>query len=143
MNHVAGTMALNYDPKVYSSAGILNVLEDLDVLVGDKHDAADERGCAGALVQGLDAAAGGRAAAACAAIGPSIPRIIAYWPVRAVDPAKIKTPTFAVGGWRDIFPGEAVPSVYARLDGPKNFLMGPWMHTMPETAVNEPIEFLL
>lgn len=65
----------------------------------------------------------------------------AYWQVRAVDPSKIKTPTFVVGGWRDIFP-EAVPEVYARLGGPKKLLMGPWMHTMPETAANEPIEFL-
>jgi uncharacterized protein len=65
----------------------------------------------------------------------------AYWQRRAVDPAKITTPTFIVGGWRDIFP-EAVPSVYARLSGPKKLLMGPWMHTMPETAINEPIEFL-
>lgn len=65
----------------------------------------------------------------------------AYWQARAVDPSKIRTPTFIVGGWRDIFP-EAVPAVYARLGGPKKLLMGPWMHTMPETAVNEPIEFL-
>jgi putative CocE/NonD family hydrolase len=64
-----------------------------------------------------------------------------YWDERAVDPAQISIPTFIVGGWRDIFP-EAVPSIYAQLAGPKKLLMGPWMHTMPETAANEPIEFL-
>jgi uncharacterized protein len=64
-----------------------------------------------------------------------------YWADRAVDPSKIKVPTFIVGGWRDIFP-EAVPSIYSQLRGPKKLLMGPWMHTMPETAINDPIEFL-
>jgi hypothetical protein len=64
-----------------------------------------------------------------------------YWQRKAVDPSKIKIPTFIVGGWRDIFP-EAMPSVFARLAGPKKFLMGPWMHTMPDTAANDPIDFL-
>ena len=64
-----------------------------------------------------------------------------YWQRKVVDPSKIKIPTFIVGGWRDIFP-EAMPSVFARLPGPKKFLMGPWMHTMPDTAVNDPVDFL-
>ena len=64
-----------------------------------------------------------------------------YWSERTVQPSNIKLPTFMVGGWRDIFP-EAVPSTYSQLAGPKKLLMGPWMHTMPDTATNEPIEFL-
>lgn len=64
-----------------------------------------------------------------------------YWAERAVDPSKIKVPTFMVGGWRDVFP-EAVPSVYSQLGGPKKLLIGPWMHAMPETAANDPIDFL-
>lgn len=64
-----------------------------------------------------------------------------YWAERTVQPSKIKVPAFIVGGWRDIFP-EAVPSTYAQLAGPKKLLMGPWMHTMPQTAINEPTEFL-
>jgi len=63
-----------------------------------------------------------------------------YWTERAVDPSKIKVPTFIVGGWRDIFP--EFPSIYAQLGGPRKLLMGPWMHTMPETAAFDPIEFL-
>ncbi len=63
-----------------------------------------------------------------------------YWAQRAVDPSKIRVPTFIVGGWRDIFP--EFSSVYPQLGGPRKLLMGPWMHTMPDTAVNHPIEFL-
>jgi putative CocE/NonD family hydrolase len=64
-----------------------------------------------------------------------------YWQRKVVDPSKIKIPAFIVGGWRDIFP-EAMPSVFARLPGPKKLLMGPWMHTMPDTAVNDPVDFI-
>jgi len=34
VNHAAGSMTLHYDPKVHSRAGILDVLEDLDVIAG-------------------------------------------------------------------------------------------------------------
>jgi putative CocE/NonD family hydrolase len=64
-----------------------------------------------------------------------------YWQGKAVDPAKIKVPTFIIGGWRDIFP-EAMPSVYARLKCPKKLWMGPWMHTLPDLAPNEPLDYL-
>jgi uncharacterized protein len=64
-----------------------------------------------------------------------------YWRAKAVDPAKIKVPTFIIGGWRDIFP-EAMPSVYERLKCPKKLWMGPWMHTLPDLAPNEPLDYL-
>ena len=64
-----------------------------------------------------------------------------YWQAKAVDPAKIKVPTFIIGGWRDIFP-EVMPSTFARLKCPKKLWMGPWMHTMPGLAPYEPLDHL-
>jgi uncharacterized protein len=64
-----------------------------------------------------------------------------FWRGKSVDPAKIKVPTFIIGGWRDIFP-EAMPSVFARLTCPKKMWMGPWMHTLPDLAPNEPLDYL-
>lgn len=64
-----------------------------------------------------------------------------YWTSRAVDPAKITTPTFIIGSWRDIFP-EGMAGIYPMLAGPKKLLMGPWMHGMPDLSPFQPIEFL-
>lgn len=64
-----------------------------------------------------------------------------YWGAKAVDPAKITTPTFIIGGWRDIFP-EGMPALYPHLKGPKKLLMGPWMHGLPDTSPFDAIDFL-
>ncbi len=72
---------------------------------------------------------------------PEHPAHDEYWQAKAVDPAKITVPTFIIGGWRDIFP-EAMASVYARLRCAKKLWMGPWMHTLPATAPNEPLDYL-
>ncbi|HUA35613.1 MAG TPA: CocE/NonD family hydrolase [Candidatus Binataceae bacterium] len=64
-----------------------------------------------------------------------------YWDAKVVDPARIKVPTFLIGGWRDIFP-DGMPAIYPRLGGPKKLLMGPWMHTLPDLAPSEPIDYL-
>ena len=72
---------------------------------------------------------------------PDHPAHDEYWQRKAVDPAKIKVPTFVIGGWRDIFP-EAMTSVFARLKCPKKLWMGPWMHTMPGNAPYEPLDHL-
>ena len=64
-----------------------------------------------------------------------------YWKVKAVEPEKINVPTFIIGGWRDIFP-HAMPEAYTRLGGVKKLLMGPWMHTLPDLAPFEPIDYL-
>jgi uncharacterized protein len=72
---------------------------------------------------------------------PDHPAHNEYWLAKAVDPAKIKVPTFIIGGWRDIFP-EAMPSVFARLKCPRKLWMGPWMHTLPGLAPHEPLDYL-
>ncbi len=72
---------------------------------------------------------------------PDHPAHDEYWRAKAVDPAKIKVPTFIIGGWRDIFP-EAMTSVFARLKCPKKLWMGPWMHTLPGLAPYEPLDYL-
>jgi putative CocE/NonD family hydrolase len=64
-----------------------------------------------------------------------------FWSAKAVDPAKIKVPTFIIGGWRDIFPN-GMPDVYARLRCVKKLWMGPWMHTMPALSPYEPLDHL-
>ncbi|HSR57555.1 MAG TPA: CocE/NonD family hydrolase [Candidatus Binataceae bacterium] len=64
-----------------------------------------------------------------------------YWSAKGVDPAKITTPTFIIGGWRDIFP-EGMPALYPHLKGPKKLLMGPWMHGLPDTSPFDAIDFL-
>lgn len=64
-----------------------------------------------------------------------------YWQSRVATAEKIKTPTFIIGGWRDIFP-QGMPSLYPRLAGPKKLLMGPWMHTLPDLSPFEPVDYL-
>jgi uncharacterized protein len=64
-----------------------------------------------------------------------------YWDAKVVNPENIKVPTFLIGGWRDIFP-DGMPAIYPRLGGPKKLLMGPWMHTLPDLAPEEPIDYL-
>ncbi|MGO9602721.1 MAG: CocE/NonD family hydrolase [Candidatus Binataceae bacterium] len=72
---------------------------------------------------------------------PDHPAHDEYWQAKAVDPAKIKVPTFIIGGWRDIFP-EVMPSVFARLKCTKKLWMGPWMHTLPALSPYEPLDYL-
>jgi len=72
---------------------------------------------------------------------PDHPAYDEYWKVKAVAPETIKVPTFIIGGWRDIFP-HAMPETYRRLGGVKKLLMGPWMHTLPDMAPFEPLDYL-
>ncbi|MDB5107136.1 MAG: putative Hydrolase CocE/NonD family protein [Candidatus Binatus sp.] len=69
------------------------------------------------------------------------PEFDEYWKSRVVSPEKITTPTFLIGGWRDIFP-EGMAGIYSRLKGPKKMLMGPWMHTLPDLSRFEPVDYL-
>ncbi|MTD52731.1 CocE/NonD family hydrolase [Amycolatopsis pithecellobii] len=64
------------------------------------------------------------------------------WRERAFDPAAISVPAFCVGGWHDLFSG-VMTRVYDQLQGPKKLLVGPWMHSMPNDARSNPIDFLL
>jgi hypothetical protein len=72
---------------------------------------------------------------------PDNPAYDEYWKVKAVEPERITIPAFIIGGWRDIFP-HAMPETFRRLGGVKKLLMGPWMHTLPDLAPVEPLDYL-
>ena len=62
------------------------------------------------------------------------------WRGRAVGVEEIAAPTFCIGGWRDLM-CEGTIDVYERLRVPRKLLMGPWMHTRPDNAADEPLDF--
>lgn len=63
----------------------------------------------------------------------------AYWREKAIPVERIDVAALMVGGWRDIYP-QAVPDVYRRLGGPKKLLMGPWVHTLPDSSAFVPFD---
>jgi putative CocE/NonD family hydrolase len=69
------------------------------------------------------------------------PTYDAFWQPKAIDPGRIQTPTFLIGGWRDVFP-EAMVQAYARIEAPRKLWMGPWLHDSPDASVFAPTEFL-
>ncbi len=68
--------------------------------------------------------------------GPGDP----VWSDRAIDPVAIATPTLCVGGWRDAF-ADATLRLYEQLGAPARLVMGPWAHTLPSDATDEPVDF--
>jgi putative CocE/NonD family hydrolase len=64
-----------------------------------------------------------------------------YWSERAVDPGKIETPTFLIGGWRDVI-AKGTTEAFEGLAGPRKMLMGPWGHITPEQSLFEPVDHL-
>ncbi len=69
--------------------------------------------------------------------GPGDPR----WRDRVVDPGRISTPAFCIGGWQDLFCAGTLRA-YEAMTGPKRLLVGPWTHTMPDAAPHEPADFV-
>lgn len=69
--------------------------------------------------------------------GPDDP----VWASRAVPVSDIEVPTWVVGGWRDAL-CEGTVRIYEQLRSHKKLLIGPWMHTRPDVAPSEPIDFL-
>lgn len=63
------------------------------------------------------------------------------WRTRVVDPARISTPAFCIGGWQDLFCA-ATLRAYEAMTGPKRLLVGPWTHTMPDAAPSAPADFV-
>jgi uncharacterized protein len=64
----------------------------------------------------------------------------ATWRTRVVDVAEITAPTFLVAGWRDLF-CDGTFRAYEQINAPKRLLVGPWMHTMPDTAPHDRLDF--
>ncbi len=50
---------------------------------------------------------------------------------------RVKAATFLIDGWRDGYPGPAL-RIYQNLKGPKKLLIGPWLHTHPQTGIPGP-----
>ncbi len=50
---------------------------------------------------------------------------------------KVKAATFLIDGWRDGYPGPAL-RMYQNLKVPKKLLIGPWLHTRPDTGIPGP-----
>lgn len=63
------------------------------------------------------------------------------WQDWRLDPARITIPTLCTTGWRDLYTDPMVRA-YERLGGPKKLLVGPWMHTLPNEAPVEALEYL-
>jgi uncharacterized protein len=61
------------------------------------------------------------------------------WRTRTIDAGAITVPTLSVGGWRDMFCDAAV-RIHEQVRGPRALVMGPWMHTAPDDAADEPMD---
>jgi putative CocE/NonD family hydrolase len=63
------------------------------------------------------------------------------WRDRAFDPSAIEVPALCVAGWRDLF-HEAQIRAFEQMRGPKKLIVGPWMHTSPDSSPFEPVDFM-
>jgi len=61
------------------------------------------------------------------------------WRSRTVEANAVTVPTLSVGGWRDMFCDAAV-RIYERVRGPRALVVGPWMHSAPEDAPDQPVD---
>ncbi|HST66051.1 MAG TPA: CocE/NonD family hydrolase, partial [Mycobacteriales bacterium] len=61
------------------------------------------------------------------------------WRSRAIDAGAVTVPTLSVGGWRDMFCDAAV-RIHEQVRGPRALVMGPWMHSAPDDAADEPVD---
>jgi putative CocE/NonD family hydrolase len=67
-----------------------------------------------------------------------------YWRNGSVGdaPERIQCPAFLVGGWRDGYPNPPL-RLFQDLRAPRKVLIGPWNHSMPDTAIPGPrIDYL-
>ena len=63
------------------------------------------------------------------------------WRERAIDCSAIEAPALCVSGWRDAFP-HALIAAWQSMGGPKQLIVGPWGHVMPQDSGLFPIDFL-
>jgi hypothetical protein len=64
-----------------------------------------------------------------------------HWQSRTADLSKIKTPTFMIGGWNDIFP-DGMTMAFEGINAEKKLVMGPWVHQMPHDSPVAPWDWL-
>ena len=61
-----------------------------------------------------------------------------YWTRRIIDVERIEAPTFGIAAWHDAYV-QPMLDVHAALRVPKRMLIGPWKHSLPDTAPDHPI----
>jgi putative CocE/NonD family hydrolase len=67
-----------------------------------------------------------------------------YWRSASLRPEydRVQCPVFLIGGWRDGY-ANTMLRTYTQLKGPKRLLMGPWVHSRPNSSVPGPrIDYL-
>jgi putative CocE/NonD family hydrolase len=62
-----------------------------------------------------------------------------YWRRGTIDAGAITTPTLVIAGWRDIFLDDCIEQFRA-IAGPKQLLVGPWVHMLPNLSVVEALD---
>lgn len=65
-----------------------------------------------------------------------------FWQEKRVRVEEIQTPTFLIGAWRDQNPN-AMIGAFERIRAPKKLIIGPWMHSWPDLAPFDPVDYLL
>jgi predicted acyl esterase len=62
-----------------------------------------------------------------------------YWRGASLRPDydRVRCPVFLIGGWRDGY-ANTMLRTYEKLKAPKKLLMGPWVHSRPNTSVPGP-----
>ena len=68
------------------------------------------------------------------------PRYDDHWKQGVIPVEHINVPTFAIGGWADLF-ADAMPRIYSQIPAPKKLVMGPWPHLAPDQSPVEPWGF--
>lgn len=61
------------------------------------------------------------------------------WRRRVIDPREITVPALCIAGWRDLF-CDATLRAYQGIAAPKRLIVGPWMHTLPDTSPFEAVD---
>lgn len=72
------------------------------------------------------------------------PRRDAFWRHGSIaeDPAAVRCPVLAIGGWSDAY-ADAVPRLVETLPGPVTGIVGPWAHRYPHNGVpGPPVDFV-
>jgi hypothetical protein len=67
-----------------------------------------------------------------------------YWRAASLRPGydRIQCPVFLIGGWRDGY-ASTMLRTFTKLEAPKKLLMGPWVHSRPNSSVPGPrIDYL-
>lgn len=62
-----------------------------------------------------------------------------YWNANAIDVEAIAVPSLIVAGWRDFFCAASL-AIHRRLRAPKQLIVGPWSHLMPDQSPVAPID---